>query len=148
MEQKIISELEDWETLAFHLLLDLKNKSKKSAKATVLVLTGDLGAGKTTLTQVLAKQLGVMEMVQSPTFTIMKFYNTADNMFKQLIHMDAYRIENVSELKPLGFEELLNRKETLICVEWGERIMSALPKDIISLNINHQSSDIRVVTIN
>lgn len=147
MEQRIIKELEDWETLAFHLLLSLKNKSRNLMEATILVLTGDLGAGKTTFTQILAKQLGVKEVVQSPTFTIMKFYDTADSVFKQFIHMDAYRIEDILELKPLGLVELLKQPNTLICIEWGERIREALPQEITTLTINHQSSDMRVVTI-
>lgn len=147
MEQRIIKELEDWETLAFHLLLSLRNKSQNPTEATILVLTGDLGAGKTTFTQILAKQLGVKEVVQSPTFTIMKFYDTTDNVFKRFIHMDAYRIEDILELKPLGLVELLKQPNTLICIEWGERIREALPRGITTLTINHQSSDMRVVTI-
>lgn len=147
MEQRIIKELADWDTLANHVLLSLKNKPTNSSGATVLVLSGDLGAGKTTFTQALAARLGVLDVVQSPTFTIMKFYNTTDTDFKQLIHMDAYRIENISELKPLRFAELLKRPETLICIEWGERIAEVLPKEKISLTINHQSSDMRLVTI-
>ncbi len=147
MEQRTIKELADWDTLANHILLSLKKQPALSKRAVVLVLSGDLGAGKTTFTQALARQLGVTDMVQSPTFTIMKFYNTSDVFFKHLIHMDAYRIETKDELRPLGFSELLVQPETLICIEWGERISEVLPKDTVFLNINHQSSDIRLVTI-
>ncbi len=143
----IVKELADWKILAGRVLVRLKEYPNHDKRAQCLILSGDLGAGKTTFTQNLADSLGVKEVVQSPTFTIMKFYQTLDPVFTSLIHMDAYRIEDKSELFPLGFFELLNKPKTLICVEWGERIIDSLPKDTIILSINHQQSDIRLVTI-
>ncbi len=95
--------------------------------ATVLALTGDLGAGKTTLAQAIARELGVQAPVQSPTFVISKYYDTADGRFDRLVHVDAYRIEEESELAPLRWDELLRLPRTLIVVEWPERIKGALP---------------------
>lgn len=104
-------------------------------EATVLALSGDLGAGKTTLVQALAKKLGVTEQVTSPTFTIMSKYETADSRFDQLIHMDAYRIEDEGELGPLHFGALLKQPNTLFCIEWAERISTALPKSVITIKL-------------
>src|ERR1035437_464305 len=74
----------------------------KNNKAKVVALSGDLGAGKTTLTQELAKLLGVKENVVSPTFIIMKIYkinsSKYNSHFKQLVHIDAYRLESPAEL--------------------------------------------------
>lgn len=104
---------------------------RNSSTATVLGLSGDLGAGKTTFVQALAAELGVKEVVQSPTFTILKLYQTNHPQFKQLIHMDAYRIESLTELGPLRLGELLDTPETLFAIEWPEKIAAALPGHIL-----------------
>jgi tRNA threonylcarbamoyladenosine biosynthesis protein TsaE len=101
--------------------------------ATVVALSGDLGAGKTTFVKAIAKVLGVTEQVTSPTFTIMRGYETSDTRFKALVHMDAYRIENKRELGPLRFDELLTQPSTLFCIEWAEKIAPALPEHISRL---------------
>ncbi|MEZ4200481.1 MAG: tRNA (adenosine(37)-N6)-threonylcarbamoyltransferase complex ATPase subunit type 1 TsaE [Candidatus Paceibacterota bacterium] len=98
----------------------------KTDGATVLALHGDLGAGKTTFVQLLARQLGVEETVTSPTFVVMKQYETTHD-FSNLIHIDAYRIETEEEMRVLGFEGLLQSPQTLICIEWAERIKNLLP---------------------
>lgn len=108
-------------------------KSVPSEGATVIALHGDLGAGKTTFVQTLGKALGVSEHITSPTFTIMKGYETTDADFDHLIHMDAYRLEDISELAPLRFSEILATPKTLFCIEWAERIKDALPSRVINL---------------
>lgn len=110
----------------FLAVLSSENKSPKLA--TVVALSGDLGAGKTTFVQSLARDLGVKEVIVSPTFTIFKFYETSHSVFKTLIHMDAYRIEHLTELKPLRFSELIQNKDALFCIEWAEKILPALPE--------------------
>jgi tRNA threonylcarbamoyladenosine biosynthesis protein TsaE len=106
-------------------------------RATVVGLSGDLGAGKTTLTQALARELGIAETLQSPTFVIAKFYPTAGGVFRELVHIDAYRIESDSELSPIGWDDILARPETLVVVEWPERIASALPAHAHRVVIEH-----------
>ena len=106
---------------------DFLNELASNDGATVIALSGDLGAGKTTFVKALAKALGVTEHVTSPTFTIMSGYDTTNDRFEQLIHMDAYRIEDESELGPLRFTELLQQPNTLFCIEWAEQIAGALP---------------------
>ena len=95
--------------------------------AAVLGLSGDLGAGKTTFVQHVARALEVQESVTSPTFVIMKSYVTTDPRWRQLVHIDAYRIELVDELRVLGFATLLQQNNTIICIEWAERVISLLP---------------------
>ncbi|MEO5646277.1 MAG: tRNA (adenosine(37)-N6)-threonylcarbamoyltransferase complex ATPase subunit type 1 TsaE [Candidatus Paceibacterota bacterium] len=111
--------------------------SPSDVEATVLALQGDLGAGKTTLTKTLAVQLGVSETVVSPTFVIAKFYTPTKQGFEHLVHIDAYRIEDLNELRPLGWEKILQQPKTLVIVEWPEKITPALPANKKHLLITH-----------
>ena len=112
--------------------------------ATVVGLNGNLGSGKTTFVQAVARALGVTEQVTSPTFVIQKSYqvvtpnvinrvgglaNSYSTAFTQLIHIDAYRIDDPNELEILGFKELCSDPHRLILIEWPERIASLLPAD-------------------
>lgn len=116
-------------------------------KAIVVGLSGDLGAGKTTLVQALAKTLGVTETVTSPTFVIAKWYETNDLTWKTLIHIDAYRIEDEEELTVLGWEEMINTPETLIVVEWPEKIKGSLPPETIQVMITHKDDSRHITTL-
>jgi tRNA threonylcarbamoyladenosine biosynthesis protein TsaE len=94
----------------------------------VFGLFGNLGTGKTTFVKELAKQLGIKEEVNSPTFTIMQSYEisykpTADSrQLKKLVHIDLYRIEDGSELEVLKLNELFEDKENLILIEWADKL--------------------------
>lgn len=118
--------------------------------ATILALQGDLGAGKTTLTKALAKELGIEETVVSPTFVIAKFYELFDDAqgktpFIRLVHIDAYRIESNEELQPLGWEEIIQQPKTLVIVEWPERVAGMLPSHTQYFSITH-NDDKRIIT--
>src|SRR4051812_21038937 len=91
--------------------------------ATVIALQGDLGSGKTTFAQFFGKHLGVKETIASPTFLIQKNYKTWNPFFKELIHIDAYRIEAPKELSILHFEETLSDPAKIILIEWPEKVM-------------------------
>ncbi|MBP6858084.1 MAG: tRNA (adenosine(37)-N6)-threonylcarbamoyltransferase complex ATPase subunit type 1 TsaE [Candidatus Pacebacteria bacterium] len=95
-------------------------------KATVVALQGELGAGKTTLVQAIAKELGVEEVVTSPTFVLAKWYKTTNDNFYVLVHIDAYRVESESELETLGFQDLLKEPKSLVIIEWPEKIPNIL----------------------
>jgi tRNA threonylcarbamoyladenosine biosynthesis protein TsaE len=116
-------------------------------EAVVLALSGDLGAGKTTLVQLLARVLGVTGTVTSPTFVVMKQYDTENETFPQLVHIDAYRIEDIDEMRPLGFTSLLTQPGTLVCIEWAERIAALLPTHTIAATLTVNCDDTRTLTI-
>lgn len=97
--------------------------------ATVVALSGDLGAGKTTFVQAAASALGVREAVQSPTFVIMQVYDIAasGSGFARLVHIDAYRLASAHEIEVLGWRELVADPENLIFLEWPEHVAEAVP---------------------
>lgn len=105
------------------------NTLKPADVAANVAFYGDLGAGKTTFIQALAKEMGVEEPTTSPTFVIQKSYK-AHRYFDTLVHIDAYRLESGEELLKLRFDETLKIPNSLICVEWPENVESTLPENI------------------
>jgi tRNA threonylcarbamoyladenosine biosynthesis protein TsaE len=89
-----------------------------------LVLTGDLGAGKTTLVQGIGRGLGVQEHVASPTFTLVREYSGR----LDVAHVDVYRLERVQDVVDLGLDELGGPGRVLV-VEWGDAVQDLLPAD-------------------
>ncbi|MCA9365352.1 tRNA (adenosine(37)-N6)-threonylcarbamoyltransferase complex ATPase subunit type 1 TsaE [Candidatus Kaiserbacteria bacterium] len=132
MENRIIPDLDSLREFAKEVL-DI-SVNKFTNQAGVIALNGELGAGKTAFVQQIAKELSIAEAITSPTFVIMKMYEIDYGQFKQLIHIDAYRIEEESEMLVLGFGELLEDKENLICIEWADNIKGLLPENQIQLN--------------
>lgn len=122
-------------------------KEKKGEGARIIALNGDLGAGKTTFVQALGQALGVAEDITSPTFTIMKGYETTDETFAHLIHMDAYRIESEEELRPLRFAEISSTPHTLVCIEWARLVAGALPQEALHLTFSVVDETTRTVQI-
>jgi tRNA threonylcarbamoyladenosine biosynthesis protein TsaE len=116
--------------------------------ATILALHGNLGAGKTAFTKSLAKALGIVEVVNSPTFVIMKMFDISNNSFKKLIHIDAYRIESDRELEVLGWRDLINDPHNLIVIEWPEKVQSLIPKSAVVINFEFVDENTRNVTVN
>lgn len=126
----------------------ISNLSQKPDSATVVGLYGNLGAGKTTLTQSIARVLGISETVTSPTFVIEKIYELTDKKFTHLIHIDAYRLEKSEELLHLGWQDIISDPHNLILIEWPERVADIMPEHIkISLKTleNETSREIEVV---
>lgn len=119
----------------------------RTSNATVLALTGDLGAGKTTLTQSIGKKLGVTENMISPTFVIMKHYRLKTSDYGLLVHIDAYRLDSSAEMMTLGFETLLADPENLIVIEWPERIADILPTDCIRVSLEHLEENKRALVV-
>jgi len=101
---------------------------EKVQEGTVITLSGDLGAGKTTLTQSIAKGLGITKTVSSPTFTICKIYHGR----LPLYHFDAYRLEGSEE--DLGFEEMIEG-DGLAVIEWPQYVDYLIPEDVLNISI-------------
>lgn len=128
-----LTSLEDTERLA-------KILSGEISGGTVILLSGDLGSGKTTFSQFLGKYLGVKRRMTSPTFNIIKSYN--GNV--KLHHMDCYRLEDSEE--DLGFDEYFNDNDIAL-VEWPQFIAEFLPEEVIKLDIKYVNDNERSVTI-
>jgi len=106
--------------------------------ARVIALEGNLGAGKTTFVQGFANALGITEKIQSPTFVLMKIYSPHKQKYlKHLVHIDAYRLERSAELEHLGFHELLKDKDSVILIEWADRVKKLLPKETTWIVFKH-----------
>ena len=96
-----------------------------------------------------AELLGITEHITSPTFVIMKSYTVPNHAWiQELVHIDAYRIEDIDEMRVIRLEELYTKEGRIICIEWPERIESLLPKDIFSINISCGEGDTRTVSYN
>lgn len=108
----------------------------------VVLLNGDLGAGKTTFTQFVFACLGVKDVVTSPTFAILKIYEAK---FK-LYHFDTYRITTEEAIES-GFDEVFEDKQGIKFVEWSENISSLLPQKCITINIARIDETTREIEI-
>lgn len=118
----------------------------------LLLLSGDLGAGKTTFLQGLAKGLGVKEAVNSPTFNILKLYKLKNNQgAKFFCHIDTYRLSGPGDLTALGFEEILASSEYIVAIEWAEKVRelfkSIKTERLVRINLEHINADSRRIKI-
>ena len=120
----IVNSLEETEKLA-------QNFAKELEIGQVVLLNGDLGAGKTTFTQFVFAALGVKEIVTSPTFAILKSYKSD---LCTLHHFDMYRI-NEEEAIESGFDEILGDSTTIRFVEWSDNVSALLPNKCVVVNI-------------
>jgi tRNA threonylcarbamoyladenosine biosynthesis protein TsaE len=113
----------------------------------ILLMYGDLGAGKTTLTKGIAKGLGVDNDITSPTFTLMNMYPVDVGNLKQLVHIDTYRMEDAQELLDIGVQDYLGSPDTVTIIEWPEKIESLLTgKNIKKIHLEHLGEEKRNIT--
>ena len=129
------------------LLAKTIKKQSLAKTAFVIALEGDLGSGKTTFIQGLAKGLKIKESVLSPTFLILKQFPISFKKLKDFYHIDAYRLKNPEELLELGFKDLLNNPENLIVVEWADKIKKILPKHIMKIKFFNLGKNQRKISI-
>jgi tRNA threonylcarbamoyladenosine biosynthesis protein TsaE len=107
----------------------------------VVALHGDLGAGKTVLTQGIANGLGIAAKVTSPTFTLVNEYRRDNGDW--LIHIDCYRLGNPTqadgalEAAFFGLEEILDRTDAIIVIEWAARVATLLPPDYLQITLTY-----------
>ncbi len=134
----IIPNLAILEKFAKQLVYILQNLPPRDY-ACVICLDGDIGVGKTTLTQMIAQNLGITETVQSPTFVIKKIYPIANNKFSNLIHIDAYRLDDLNtNLDTLEFKKDFANKENLIIIEWPSIIVDSIPDTALTIILKHK----------
>lgn len=139
----------------------------------VFGLVGDLGAGKTTFVQALAKALGVHGRITSPTFVLMNVYArkdqrpvTRDQLVRKIgtaknsqlstlssrlsfVHIDAYRLSNPQSLLDIGAGEYFGDPQSIVVVEWADRVKTILPRSTRWIRFEHgKESDRRIITLN
>ncbi len=123
------------------------NLAKKFKGGEIIGLVGNLGAGKTILTKGIAQGLGIKKIINSPTFVIMKVYEIKNktSKIKNLIHIDAYRLQSHEDLVAIGVEEYLEKNDTITIIEWADKVKKILPKKtkFINININKNSRKIK-----
>lgn len=110
----------------------------------VLVLVGDIGAGKTTFTKGVAQGLGIHETVQSPTFTISRRYDARDGL--ELIHYDFYRLSEAGIMRA-ELSEALADARVITVIEWGQIVEDVLPRDVVTIAIHSPSEEERTLDI-
>jgi len=116
------------------------------APGDVVILVGDLGAGKTAFTQAAAAALGVRERVTSPTFTIAHPYATTHSVVKELVHVDLYRTSSLAELFDLGLDEQLDAGAVAF-VEWGDLAPDAFGRPSWFVTLTVDGDEGRVITV-
>jgi len=124
-----------------------KELRPKADGATLITLSGELGAGKTAFVKAAARALGVKEDITSPTFVLLKAYALPQgNAFGRLVHIDAYRLESGEELAPLRFDEYMNDAANLIMLEWPEKLADTLPAPAMRIGIEALPDSMRKIT--
>jgi tRNA threonylcarbamoyl adenosine modification protein YjeE len=116
----------------------------------VLLLSGDLGAGKTTFSKALIASFGVVDEVTSPTFSLMNMYDLPEekNSIKKIVHIDTYRLEHEEELVDIGIEDYLDEEHTLTIIEWPEKMSKLLEKiKTKKIHLEHVDEDTRNIKI-
>ena len=140
-------------------------------KGSVIALYGDLGSGKTTFVQGLAKGLGIKKRIISPTFIIVRSYKIknrdvilaseaspeskndpgqarmTDGSLSIFYHIDLYRLENKGQIEGLGIKELMSDSQNIIAIEWAEKIKQMLPKKRVDIYFEYLSENKRKIAI-
>jgi len=105
----------------------------------VILLDGELGAGKTTFINGIAGGLGLKEDLASPSFTILNIYRLS--VKSNLVHADFYRLEGLGEIINTGIEEYIYSKRDYICIEWGEKIKNHLKTGYVEVKFSYSLND-------
>jgi tRNA threonylcarbamoyladenosine biosynthesis protein TsaE len=128
-----------------------RNLATKLKGGDIVLLHGDLGAGKTTLVKGIAEGLGVTDDIVSPTFTLMNLYPvpSSRSLVSRLVHVDTYRLENENQLIEIGIEDYLGEPNTVFIIEWPEKLKTLLQnkKSIIHVTLGHLDENQRSIII-
>lgn len=132
--------------LADRILKSASWRIQDDGYAKVFCLYGDLGSGKTTFTQGLAKGLGIKQRILSPTFVFIRSYTLLPTPYT-LYHLDLYRIESLNDAKSLGIEEILNNEKNIVVIEWPEKIAEILPRKRTEIYFKYLDENTREIDI-
>ncbi len=160
----ITSSFEETKSLGEKIIKNLKERK-------IIALYGDLGSGKTTFVQGLAKGLGIKRRIISPTFIIVRRYKIknrdvilaseaspeskndpgqarmTDGSLSIFYHIDLYRLENKGQIEGLGIKELMSDPQNIIVIEWAEKMRNLLPEKRIDIYFEYSSENERKITI-
>lgn len=126
--------------LAEKIAKKLINKKQKN-QALIIGLIGELGSGKTTFVSGFLKGLRIKKISPSPTFILMRNKKLNHKYFKNLYHIDLYRIKNYKELLNLNILEIINNHQNIILIEWINKIKKIWPKRIIKIYFYHGKTE-------
>lgn len=113
----------------------------------IVLLSGTLGAGKTTFVKGVAKGLGVRERVTSPTFTMVREHECSNDLgIETLLHCDVYRVETLDEVLDLALGELVEDSAVAL-VEWGELAASVFGRDVLTIDFDVVDENSRILTV-
>lgn len=127
--------------LAERIAKKILNAPQKNSGAFIIKLNGELGAGKTTFTQGFAKALGITHKLTSPTFVIMRRYALKNIKYKNLYHIDAYRMKQMKDMHPLNIKEVLADKTNIVLIEWAKNIEGALLRGAHTIKFAHGKTE-------
>ena len=139
MEPKIINTQNLNETQEF-----ARDFAKNLKAGDVLCLYGNLGSGKTSFVQGLAKGLGITRRIISPTFIIARRYEISD---LNLYHIDLYRTQTLQDLLSIGIDEILEDDNNIVAIEWAEKLLDLMPKKRVDLKFEYIDENTRKITI-
>ncbi|WP_405604401.1 tRNA (adenosine(37)-N6)-threonylcarbamoyltransferase complex ATPase subunit type 1 TsaE [Polaribacter sp. Asnod1-A03] len=128
--------LEDLTSIATELISSVDNKT--------LLFFGQMGVGKTTLIKEICKQLGVLDNISSPTFSLVNEYQTSNN--QKVFHFDFYRITDEEEALDMGIEDYLYNNDWCL-IEWPENIENLLPLDAVKIHLTILDNEQRNIQI-
>jgi len=123
--------------------------SRRRDQGTLVLLSGDLGAGKTAFVKQVAKILGMKEKIISPTFVLMRKYRIPARSkfpFSHLFHIDAYRLEGRREFKALGWDEIIRDPSNIIFLEWPEKVFTRVPRGAIKIKFKFINETTREIS--
>lgn len=121
--------------------------AEKAKGGDLLLLYGDLGAGKTTFVQGFAQGLGITERILSPTFVLQRTHEAKSYDIKSLNHIDLYRLENPTEIENLGLGEITDDVNSITVIEWADRLKNFAPKKGYKLYFKYLGDDKREIKI-
>ncbi|MBI4117406.1 MAG: tRNA (adenosine(37)-N6)-threonylcarbamoyltransferase complex ATPase subunit type 1 TsaE, partial [Parcubacteria group bacterium] len=115
--------------------------ARQKNKALILALSGELGSGKTTFIKGFSKALGIKEKILSPTFVLIHRHKIKKTGFKNLYHIDAYRLKSGKSLLELGVKEILGNPENIVLIEWADRVRKIIPKNALWIQLKHSDPE-------